>query len=317
MVSAPDPFRAHSIKEASKRARPTDRMNEANSNLPADDANAWDAPLVSSTATVPSVADYYKRSAPAGSPSLPSPAGPPAAVTTPTAPEPTPGAGPPSRGHGQYRRHVAFVREPRPRERVERRGAARKPEASAAGAKKQVRFAGVDGVHGRRGGKGGNFNGRHSKIGGGLWFASPAPASKDAAAMAAAASAASTLPRLKKQVGEWCVTTQSDAEMSLAESLGRRVKVDPRELRSRGRAGAQVVMRGTPSRVEEETSLRGEQFFSRKVDLITFKRFVASLKPAPAIGAIESMSTRRQHRRRQEREREVRTVVDLPTFDGA
>ena len=78
MVSAPDPFRAHSIKEASKRDRPTDRMNEANSNLPADDANAWDAPLVSSTATVPSVADYYKRSAPAGSPSLPSPAGPPA-----------------------------------------------------------------------------------------------------------------------------------------------------------------------------------------------------------------------------------------------
>ena len=103
-------------------------------------------------------------------------------------------------------------------------------------------------------------------------------------------------------------------EQSLAVSLGRRVKVNTKEFKHSDRAGAQRILRGTPSRVQEEVSLSGESFFGRKVDLITFKRFVSNLGPAPRVPLLESLKRTSTRQRRQVTNSEIRTVQDLDNW---
>ena len=103
-------------------------------------------------------------------------------------------------------------------------------------------------------------------------------------------------------------------EQTLADSLGRRVKVNTKDFKNSDRAGAQRILRGTPSRVEEEVSLSGESFFGRKVDLITFNRFVSNLAPAPRVPLMESLKLSSTRQKLKETNHEIKVVQDLDNW---
>jgi len=204
-----------------------------------------------------------------------------------------------SPGSGSYRRHLGYVVPPKPVEKVQRlkhimpassggvfgdsNGSSKRSTSTGSdGRPKQVRFVGGTTE------KSTGLNSFHSSP------SYPEP----------------NLPRLgrKAKAMETAITRR---EQTLADTLGRRVKVNTKDFKNSDRAGAQRILRGTPSRVEEEVSLSGESFFGRKVDLITFKRFVSNLAPATKVPMMDSlkMSTRRQKMR--EIDNEIKTVQDL------
>jgi len=121
------------------------------------------------------------------------------------------------------------------------------------------------------------------------------------------------LPRLGRTFKK-LETSITRPEQSLADTLGRRVKVNTKDFKNSDRAGAQRILRGTPSRVEDETSLSGESFFGRKVDLITFKRFVSNLSPAPRVPLMESLKRSSHDQRVRETNREIAVVKDLDNW---
>ena len=66
--------------------------------------------------------------------------------------------------------------------------------------------------------------------------------------------------------------------------------------------------------MEDEVSLSGESFFGRKVDLITFKRFVGNLAPAPKVPLMESLKRSSTRQRTRETNYEIKTVQDLDNW---
>ena len=202
-------------------------------------------------------------------------------------------------GTGNYRRHLGFVEPPRPVERVQRLkhimpsssgdgiivGSTLSKNGSGERKDKQVRFVEKKNL------PFGNLNGYHTLA------SYPEP----------------NLPRLGRKANKQRSSKERE-EQTLADTLGRRVKVNTKDFKNSDRAGAQRILRGTPSRVEDEVSLSGESFFGRKVDLITFKRFVGNLAPAPKVPLMESLKRSSTRQRTRETNYEIKTVQDLDNW---